>query len=100
MNGSINSLFPGHYFARAHPCDPYPFKAMLTGPIRASEMREDGPYVGVNFDVTNWGCLEQETKLHPLMQVLSRRSRTIDSSGTNLNEKTSTIFPNSVLSLL
>lgn len=52
-------------------------------------MREDGPYVGVNFDVTNWGCLEQGTKLHPLMQVLWMRSRTIDRSGTDLEKKLS-----------
>jgi hypothetical protein len=40
-------------------------------------MRVGGPYVE-DFDITNWGCLEQETKLHPLVPVQSRKSRTID----------------------
>jgi len=42
------------------------------GPIDLSEMREGDSYVRENLGVTGWGCLEQETKLHPLMPLWSK----------------------------
>ena len=49
------------------------------GPISAGEMRKGDPYEGENFDVTDWGCLEEGGDTAPPHASPGRRSSgTID----------------------
>jgi len=65
MNPHTRLLLP----ACVAPSNPYFPQTVSMGPIRAGEMRKGDPYEGENFDVTDWGCLEEGATLDPLMPV-------------------------------
>ena len=54
-----------------------------------NEMRRGSPYVGENYGVTDWGCLEQDETVPPHASPGRRSSRTIDHLMTHFNEERS-----------
>ena len=59
------------------------------GPIRTSEMREGSPYIGEDFDLTDWGCLEQDETAPPHASSGRKSSRAIDHLAAHFYEERS-----------